>query len=181
LRILDLYRCGLLAGILFTPRLASAQLVFELARRANSADSSGNYTEATRLWRQAYSVNGGEPGPLLAAAQSATRAGDHKAAFGALRQAIDEGFRIPVGALEADSSLRLLHDDTRWSALVSHARRLASERDTALAAELLSLGSAISGTAIRLARLSGGVEWDHQKRRPQTARLLQRMLLSRRA
>ena len=116
------------------------QLVFELARRANSADSSGDYTEATRLWRQVYSVNGGEPGPLLAAAQSATRAGDHKAAFGTLRQAIDEGFRIPVGALEADSSLRALHDDRRWNALVSHARRLASVRDTALAAELLSLG-----------------------------------------
>jgi hypothetical protein len=140
LRILHLCRCGLLAGILFAPRLSSAQLVFELARKANSADNSGNYAEATRLWRHVYSVNGGEPGPLLAAAQSATRAGDHKAALAALRQAIDEGFRIPVGALEGDSSLQALHNDSRWSALVSHASRLASERDTALAAELLSLG-----------------------------------------
>ena len=140
LRILQLCRCSVLFGLLFAPRLLSGQLVFELARRANSADSSGNYTEATRLWRQVYGVNGGEPGPLLAAAQSATRAGDHKAAFGALRQAIDEGFRIPVGALEADSSLLPLHTDNRWNPLVAHARRLASARDTALAAELLSLG-----------------------------------------
>ena len=140
MRILRLCRCSVLFGLLFAPRLAFGQLVFELARRANSADSSGNYTEATRLWRQVYGVNGGEPGPLLAAAQSATRAGDHKAAFTALRQAIDEGFRIPVGALEADSSLQALHDDRRWNALVSHAKRLASGRDMALAAELLSLG-----------------------------------------
>ena len=138
--MLRLCRCSFLFGLLFAPRLAFGQLVFELARRANSADSSGNYTEATRLWRQVYRVNGGDPGPLLAAAQSATRAGVHKAAFGALRQAIDEGFRVPVGALEADSSLLPLHTDKRWNPLVALARRLASERDTALAAELLSLG-----------------------------------------
>jgi hypothetical protein len=125
---------------LFAPRLASAQLVFELARKANSADSSGNHVEAARLWRRVFSVNGGGPGPLFAAAQSATRAGDRKAAFAALRQAIDDGFPIPIGALEADSSLQALHNDKQWSALVAHARRLAAQRDTALVAELLSLG-----------------------------------------
>lgn len=85
-------------------------------------------------------MNGGGPGPLFAAAGSATRAGDHKAAFAALRQAIDEGFPIPVGALETDSSWQPLHHDSRWPALVAYARRLASERDTALQRELLSLG-----------------------------------------
>src|SRR5665811_2254596 len=43
------------------------------------------------------------------------------------------------------------------------------------------LGSAISGTATRLVQLSAGVDWDHQKQRRQTARLLQRMPLFRRA
>lgn len=140
LRILHLCRCGLVAGILLAPRLTSAQLVFELARKANSADSSGNHADAARLWRQVFNVNGGGPGPLFAAAQSATRAGDHKAAFAALRQAIDEGFPIPIGALEADSALQALHNDRRWNALAAHARRLASGRDMTLAAELLSLG-----------------------------------------
>jgi hypothetical protein len=140
LPILRLCRYSFLAGFLVAPRLVCAQLVFELARRANSADSSGNYVEATRLWRHVYSVNGGGPGPLLAAAQSATRAGDQKAAFAALRQAIDEGIAIPVAALEADSSFQALHNDRRWNVLVALASRLASQRDTALAAELLSLG-----------------------------------------
>jgi hypothetical protein len=127
-------------GFLFAPQRVRAQLVLELARSANGADSSMHYAEAARLWRQVYSVNGGDPGPLFAAAESATRAGDHSAAFAAIRQAIDEGFSIPVGALQADSSLRALHNDSRWGALLAHATRLASKRDTALRSELLSLG-----------------------------------------
>ena len=138
--ILDWCRRPLVVGCLLAPRLVCAQVVFELARSANSADSSGNYTEAIRLWRQVFSVNGGEPGPLFAAVESATRAGNHGAAFAALRQALDEGFAIPVSALLADSSLQSLHNDNRWTALVAHATRLASERDTALRGELLSLG-----------------------------------------
>jgi hypothetical protein len=138
--ILHQCRCGLLVAFLLAPRLVCAQLVYDLARRANTADSSGNYTEATRLWRQVFSVNGGDPGPLLAASESATHAGDHGAAFAALRQALDEGFPIPISALQADSSLRALHNDNRWTALVERATRLASERDTALGTELLSLG-----------------------------------------
>jgi hypothetical protein len=140
LRILSSCRCGILVGFLVVPRLVSAQLVLELARRATGADSSGNYAEASRLWRQVYDVNGGGPGPLFAAAESSTRAGDHKGAFTALRQAIDEGFPIPAGALEADSSLLALQNDSRWRPLVARARRLASARDSALGAELLSLG-----------------------------------------
>jgi hypothetical protein len=140
LPILHLCRCGLLIGFLFTPCLVHGQLVFELARRANSADSSAHYAEAARLWRQVYGVDGGDPGPLFAVAESATRAGDHESAFAALRQAIDEGFRIPVGALEADSSLQALHNGKRWTALMARTARLASRRDTALRSELLSLG-----------------------------------------
>lgn len=117
-----------------------AQLVLELARAANSADSSGHYAEAARLWRLVYGVNGGDPGPLFAAAESATRAGEHSAAFAAIRQVIDEGFSIPVGPLQADSSLQPLHNDSQWAALVARATRLASRRDTALRSELLSLG-----------------------------------------
>jgi hypothetical protein len=139
-RILSACRCCLLVAFLVAPRLASAQLVFELGQRATGADSSGNFREATRLWRRVYGVNGGGPGPLFAAAESATRAGDRNGAFAALRQAIDEGFAIPAGALEADSLLRPLHNDSRWKALISRAERLASARDTVLAAELISLG-----------------------------------------
>jgi hypothetical protein len=138
-----LTRCfglGLLVGSLLVPRLVGAQLVLEIARAANSADSSGHDIEATRLWRQVFNVNGGDPSPLFAAAQSATRAGNHREAFAALRQALDEGFPIPVGALQAESSLQALHSDIRWTGLVAYAARLASERDTALRAELLSLG-----------------------------------------
>ena len=137
---LHLCRCGFLVAFLLAPRLVHAQLVLELARSANSADSSGHYAEATRLWRQVFSVNGGDPGPLFAAAESATRAGDHRAAFALLRQALDEGFSIPASALQADSSLQELHNDNRWTSLLAHATRLASRRDTALRAELLSLG-----------------------------------------
>lgn len=138
--LLHLCRCGLLVGLLFAPRCLRAQLVLEFARSANRADSSGNYAEAARLWLQVYSVNGGDPGPLFAVAQSATRAGDHKAAFARLHQALGEGFPIPVSALEAEASLQPLHDDIRWTELVAYATRLASERDTILRAELLSLG-----------------------------------------
>lgn len=139
-RILQLCRCCLLVGFLLASHSVGAQLVLELARSAESADSSGNFAEAARLWHQVYSVNGGEPGPLFGAAESATRAGDHEAAFAAIRQAIDEGLSIPAGALEADSSLRALHDDSRWTVLVARASGLASSRDTALRSELLSLG-----------------------------------------
>jgi hypothetical protein len=140
LQILRFCRYSLLVGFLFAPRLVLAQMVLELARRADSADSSGNFVEAFGLWRRVYSMNGGGPDPLFAAAVSAARGGDRKGAFTALRQALDEGLRIPVKALEADSSLQPLHNDSRWNSLVAHASRLASHRDTALVSELLSLG-----------------------------------------
>jgi len=121
------------------PRVGAAQQLFDIVRRAQAADSAGRYAKAGRLWRQAYSLNGGDPSTLYPAAQSSARAGDRRAALAALRQALGAGLPIPVAALEADSALVALHRDPRWPALVAEARWRAAARDTALRAELLGL------------------------------------------
>jgi hypothetical protein len=124
----------------FSPSPATGQLVYDLVRQASSADSAGRFADAARLWYRVYRVNGGEPSPLYGAAQSAARAGDKRAAFSDLHRALDEGLAIPVTALQADSEWTSLRDDRRWSELVALAKHHASQRDTVLRAELLSLG-----------------------------------------
>jgi hypothetical protein len=121
------------------PRIAAAQQLFELARRAQIADSSGRYPEAMRLWRRVFAFNGGDPAPLYPLAQSAARAGERNAAFAALQHAIEHGLAVPGDVVATDPALQTLHGDRRWPALLAAIRCRAARRDTVLRAELLRL------------------------------------------
>lgn len=129
---------ALVASALVAVPCLGAQGLMQLIDRANAAESSGRWSEATRLWQQLHHVAGGDPAPLYLVASAATRAGDAKTAMHALHQAISEGF-VPHRPLATDSALVGLHVQREWPELVRQAKSVEAGRDSTLRVELLEL------------------------------------------
>ena len=95
---------------------------------ANDLLDQERYQEAEALYGEARDISRRTLGPVHPTTLrtiynlgcSAALRGDHPAAFGYLREAIDGGWATPK-ELEADEDLESLHDDPEWRALLARA------------------------------------------------------------
>lgn len=116
-----------------------AQGFYETLQRADSAEQSGAYAAAMRLYEQAYGLSGFDPTGLGLASQSAARGGLRDAAFRDLARAIDQGFLEP--RLLADSAFNLLRADPRWKPIEAKLNRKLAALNQPLRAEILQLAN----------------------------------------
>ena len=123
-------RTAVLALLISSGILASAQSGSELQKQADAAHAAKHYPEAIALYRRALPLTEDSDRANLeynlACSQSLN--GDRSAAIKTLGEAIDDGYSNRKDT-EADTDLVPLHADPRWQPLLTHMSSITAEQD----------------------------------------------------
>ena len=135
-------KATLTAILLFIFTLCFSQNYKTLVGEADAFYKNKEYKKSVEKYTAAFSVEQKSPEDLYNAACSAALLGNNKVAFQWLQLALNKGWSN-VNHLTTDSDLKSLHNDKKWTQLVSDMQKVVDAReanyDKPLQAKLLAL------------------------------------------